>query len=95
VQPSHWSRYDLRYGYVPGDTNTNPLHGARIYLQMGGYNGEVRGGTKIETYLKYIQRCESWELDHNPEPKNKKYCKRQMEWDPERKHWVLKFRFSN
>lgn len=62
---------------------------------MGGYNGEVRGSTKIETYLNYVQQCESWTLDHSPEPKNKKYCKKQMQWDSTKKQWVLKFRFSN
>jgi hypothetical protein len=61
---------------------------------MGGYNGEVRGSTKIETYLKYVERCEDWELEHKPEPKHKKLCKRLMVWDQTHEQWVLKFRFS-
>jgi len=27
---------------------------------MGGYWGEVRGSTKIETYLAYVEQCEGW-----------------------------------
>jgi hypothetical protein len=61
---------------------------------MGGYSGEVRGGTKIETYLRYVDKCEEWGLDHNPEAKYKKLCKRLMVRDPEKEQWVLKFRFS-
>jgi hypothetical protein len=61
---------------------------------MGGYGGEVRGSTKIETYLRYVEKCEEWDLDHSPEPKNKKFCKRWMTWDEARKEWILEFRFS-
>lgn len=61
---------------------------------MGGMWGEVRGATKIETYLKYVEECEGWPLAHNPDPKYKKWCKRQMERDPETREFVLKFRFE-
>jgi hypothetical protein len=61
---------------------------------MGGYSGEVRGSTKIETYLRYVEKCEEWELDHSPEPKNKKFCKKSMIWDQSKAEWVLEFRFS-
>ena len=53
---------------------------------MGGYGGEVRGKAKIETYLRYVEKCEEWDLSHSPEPT--------MVWDDKRKEWVLEFRFS-
>jgi len=61
---------------------------------MGGYGGEVRGKTKIETYLRYVDKCEEWDLAHSPEPKHKKYCKKAMVWDEQRREWILEFRFS-
>ncbi len=61
---------------------------------MGGYNGEVTGRTKIETYLRYVEECGTWDLDHDPEPRHKKYCKKLMKWDDQRREWVLEFRFS-
>ena len=52
---------------------------------MGGYGGEVRGKSKIETYLRYVKKCEEWDLDRNPDPKYKKFCKKSMVWDAARK----------
>lgn len=59
---------------------------------MGGMWGEVRGRTKIETYLKYVEDCEGkeeWSKD--PDPAGKKYCYRQMERDEDTGEWVLEF----
>jgi hypothetical protein len=61
---------------------------------MGGYWGEVRGRRKIDCYLAYVQEAETWELDHNPDPKNKKFCKQEMQWDRRTGEWFLKYRFS-
>lgn len=61
---------------------------------MGGYRGEVSGRTKIECYLNYVEECESWPLDHDPEPKHKKLCKSEMVFDHEKQEWILEFRFS-
>ena len=61
---------------------------------MGGCNGEVTGKTKIQTYLNYVEECESWPLDHDPDPRHKKHCTKLMQWDGESKEWVLEFRFS-
>jgi len=57
---------------------------------MGGLTDEVRGRSKIETYLKYVERAEGFE-DNNPDPKYKKVCKRQMIQDPDNGDWVLRF----
>lgn len=64
---------------------------------MGGYSGKVRGSTKIETYLRYVEKGEEWGMDlsHNPEPKSKKFCKKLMVWDDVREQWVLEFHLSN
>ncbi len=61
---------------------------------MGGYGGTVKGKSKIETYLRYKEKCEEWDLDRHPDPKCKKFCKKSMIWDDARKEWVLEFRFS-
>ena len=42
---------------------------------MGGTNGEVRGQSKIETYLKYLEEVEGLGdtfQDRHPDPKYKK-----------------------
>jgi hypothetical protein len=62
---------------------------------VGGYRGEVRGSSKIKTYLNYLKKCESWELTRIPDPKCKKYCKKQMMWDAEKREWVLRYHFSS
>lgn len=60
---------------------------------MGGTSGEIRGKTKIEVYSKYIEIIN---LDIFsaciPDPKNKKYCKKSMIWDPKNEEWVLFYR---
>jgi hypothetical protein len=61
---------------------------------VGGYRGEVRGKSKADTYLRYLEECERWDLSRYPDPKCKKSCKKQMVWDDTQKEWVLKFRFS-
>lgn len=60
---------------------------------MGGTWGEVRGQTKIETYLRYVDRCEGWPGSHYPTPTGKKWCYKQMQWDDKGEEWVLSFRF--
>jgi len=62
---------------------------------MGSFRGEVRGSSKIETYIKYLEVSESWDLTRHPDPKCKKFCKKQMEWDPVKKEWILKYHFSS
>lgn len=56
-----------------------------------GTGGEVRGKTKIQTYIKYKERCESWPGSHAPDPDGKKYCYKCMEWDDRREEWVLPY----
>ncbi len=57
---------------------------------MGGFNGEVRGKSKIDVYLEYKDLTENdmmkWRI---PDPKYKKHCKKMMEWDSETEEWVL------
>lgn len=56
--------------------------------------GEVRGKTKIEAYLKYLDLLEGagdvFE-SYSPNPHNKKGCKEAMVRDPETREWVLHF----
>jgi hypothetical protein len=62
---------------------------------MGGMRDEVRGPSKIETYLKYVDVVEGFGgmfQEHSPDPKNKKGCKRLMVQDPDTGEWVLYFR---
>jgi hypothetical protein len=61
---------------------------------VGGYGGEVRGKTQIDCYLKYVEECEGWPLDHQPDPKYKKLCKKEMVFDHATQEWTLNFRFS-
>ena len=62
---------------------------------MGGMSGEIKGTSKIEVFLKYTEMIEgSAFLQHNPDPKYKKECKRLMEWDPEAGEWVLHYHLS-
>lgn len=59
---------------------------------MGGMTGEVRGQSKIGAYLKYAEQVEGFGdtfQDHNPDPRNKKLCKRCMIQDPDTGEWVL------
>jgi len=56
-----------------------------------GTGGKVRGGTKIETYLRYVEKCESWPGSHDPDPEYKKHCYKSMEWDDETEEWVLSY----
>jgi len=57
---------------------------------MGGAVGEIRGKSKIEVYLKYREIAENENFQTRiPDPKKKKYCKKEMVWDPETEEWVL------
>ena len=59
---------------------------------MGGISGEVRGNSKINTYIKYedlVREIGSDLSDRDPDPKYKKHCKKLMELDPETGEWVL------
>ena len=61
---------------------------------MGGMTGEVRGQSKIETYLKYVAEVEGFGdmfQEHDPDPRNKKKCKSLMVQDPETGEWVLRY----
>lgn len=60
---------------------------------MGGRYGEVRGSSKIETYLEYVHQVERSDMlpHNNPDPRYKKQCKREMVQDPETGEWVLAF----
>ncbi len=61
---------------------------------MGGMFGEVRGATKIATYLNYDKQRKDWtEGTWLPEPTHKKACYREMERDRENGEWVLRFHF--
>lgn len=58
---------------------------------MGGSSGEIRGKTKIETYLRYAEQAEKQEGSWHPPVQNKKECKRLMEKDPGTGEWILRF----
>ena len=61
---------------------------------MGGLTDEVRGSSKIETYLKYAELVEGFGgvfQDHHPNPEHKKLCKKEMVQDPTTGEWVLRF----
>ena len=56
---------------------------------------EVRGPSKIETYLKYGELVDGYGetfQSHIPNPKHKKLCKSLMKQDSETGEWVLRFR---
>jgi len=57
---------------------------------MGGVADQVRGSSKIETYIKYKELVEDSIMESkNPDPLYKKECKRRMIWDSETEEWVL------
>jgi len=61
---------------------------------MGGMSGEMRGKSKIEVYLRYVEELEGFGetfQEHDPDPKYKKKCKRLMLWDPTAGEWVLHY----
>lgn len=61
---------------------------------MGGLSGQIRGKSKIETYLKYKEQVEQWEglfEDQQPDPKFKKHCKSLMFQDSSTGEWVLNY----
>jgi hypothetical protein len=63
---------------------------------MGGFSGEVRGKSKIETYLNYvkaIEHCGGTFNSHYPDGKKKKLCKSLMEQDSESGDWILRCHF--
>jgi hypothetical protein len=62
--------------------------------RVGGFWSEVRGDTKVETYLKYVDKCEGTPFSPHPHPRYKKSCYREMERDPETREWVLRYRFE-
>ena len=56
---------------------------------------EVRGSSKIETYLKYAELVDGYGetfQSHNPNSKHKKLCKSLMKQDSATGEWVLRFR---
>lgn len=58
---------------------------------MGGFISEVRGCSKAEVYQKYVEDSDTETFSYDPDPRYKKYCKKQMIWDPEAEEWVLHF----
>ena len=61
---------------------------------MGGLNGQIKGKSKIEVYLKYKEKVEHLEgifEEKHPDPKFKKYCKSLMFQDPSTGEWVLNY----
>ena len=62
---------------------------------MGSIHGEIRGKSKIEVYLKYVDEIKKWDgfNEHFPDAKRKKVCKNLMEQDPDSEEWVLRYRF--
>jgi hypothetical protein len=59
---------------------------------MGGTRGEVRAQSKIAAYLEYARVIEDLGQmlpDQDPDPKNKKLCKKRMVQDPNTGDWVL------
>ena len=65
---------------------------------MGGMHDEMRGSSKIKTYLKYAELVEEFGdtfQDHEPNPNNKKLCKKLMVQDPYTGEWVLPFRLHS
>jgi len=58
---------------------------------MGGTFGQVSGKSKIDAYLQYQEIAENWDGSAHPDPKSKKFCKSQMELDPETGEWVLHY----
>jgi len=61
---------------------------------MGGLTDAVRGRSKIETYLKYVERLEGFGetfQERDPDPRYKKVCKREMVQDPITGDWVLRY----
>jgi len=62
---------------------------------MGGMSGQIRGKSKIEVYLKYVEeaeRCAGVFEDVYP-PKNKRACKSLMVQDQETGEWILRYRW--
>jgi hypothetical protein len=62
---------------------------------MGGASGAIRGRTKIETYLRYVEETEKMEGSWDPEPRLKKFCKRLMAKDPDTGEWVLPYHWHS
>ncbi len=61
---------------------------------MGGMNGEVRGQSKAEAYVKYVEAVDGFGDtfgDRCPDPKYKKECKSLMVQDSETGEWVLHY----
>ena len=59
---------------------------------MGGTYGEIRGSSKIQVYLNYLEETERMEntfTSKHPDPKYRKLCKKNMVWDPSTGEWVL------
>ena len=59
---------------------------------MAGGNGSVRGKSKIETYLRYVETAEAnGDWSSIPDARHKKACEKAMTWDPDVEEWVLHF----
>jgi hypothetical protein len=64
---------------------------------MGGIRDEVRGPTKIATWLKYHRRIRPailarWDMTEY-HPGTKKQAFRDMEWDEKAQEWILRYYF--
>lgn len=62
---------------------------------MGGVTGQFRDTSKIKAYLKYAEEVDAFgDLfgSRNPDPRNKKLCKKLMIQDPDTGEWVLNYR---
>lgn len=62
---------------------------------MGGRVDEVRGSSKIEAYLAYVDEVESMGdmlPERDPDPRYKKECKSRMVQDPKTGEWILHYR---
>jgi hypothetical protein len=59
---------------------------------MGGTYGEIRGQSKIEVYLEYLEMTKDTIFETKiPDPEYKKHCKNLMVQDPETEEWVLHY----
>ncbi len=64
---------------------------------MGGIRDEVRGPTKIATWLKYYKTIRprilaQWDMTESF-PGTKKQAYQDMVWDEEAREWILKYHF--
>ena len=92
-------RASLRYNRVRPDCKLNnglfgKYESEEYGNTVGGVSGEVRGKSKIETYLKYVvlvDEQQSFFEEQSPNPKHKKVCKAAMVQDPDTGEWILRY----